>query len=302
MKRAGVPAGRRPLAPAAAARPDLDGDQGHRARGRHHDRRRSAAGVLAGRPRTRGGVRVGREGSLGRRLGEVARLRSVLLRGRARDRAAARRRRWRSRSRRRDARPTRRRCRSRSRRATRDGRYRDLLRPMLRVTSGNAPARESRRGRSRPAATKRRVVADARQPLAVSVSRTQAHGAAARAHDRAGSRGGVPLRAARRSPAAVRSPPRPAARGVRPPGARGEGRRTQHRAATAVAARSSALALGSVVRSICSSAASASSSRSAPRAEPSSTRCGTRSGRCLRAAARGCPAARAFRDCRRWSR
>ena len=68
--------------------PHRDGPEGHGARAARDRRRRSAAGVLADRPRPDRGVRVRREGSLGRRLGQVARLRPVLHRRRAGARAA----------------------------------------------------------------------------------------------------------------------------------------------------------------------------------------------------------------------
>ena len=60
---------------ADAARPDGDGDEGQRPRAACDRGRRSAAGVLADRPRTDGRVRLRREGSVGDRLGAVARLR-----------------------------------------------------------------------------------------------------------------------------------------------------------------------------------------------------------------------------------
>jgi len=81
---------RRLRARAEPARPDGDGAEGRRAAARGHDGRRSAAVVLAGGTGTQRRVCVGREGSMGERLGQVARLRAVLRGNRPRARASAR--------------------------------------------------------------------------------------------------------------------------------------------------------------------------------------------------------------------
>ena len=88
----------------SGAHAEAEGAHRHRAEGRRdgagRDRRgRSAAGVLADRSRTHRRVRVGREGSVGGRLGALARLRSVLRVGGASAAASAcaRRSRWKSR-------------------------------------------------------------------------------------------------------------------------------------------------------------------------------------------------------------
>ena len=121
---------------ARAARPHGDGDEGQRDRTARDRGGRSAARVLADRPRPHRRVRVGREGSLGERLAEVEGLRAVLRVGGARDRAAAAG--WPSAWTCRPARlrARRDRCRSRSSRAMPHGHYADRLKPSVTVQAG----------------------------------------------------------------------------------------------------------------------------------------------------------------------
>ena len=171
---AGVSRRRGPVARAAPAGPHRDGDQGHGARSARDRRRRSAAGVLADRARTHGGVRVGRQGSLGGRLGQVARLRAVLHGGRARARAPAAAGRSRSTSRRGRCTAARDRSRSRSRRGNRTAAIATCSTRRCRCgragpDGAGAPA--CRFGRSRPAATKRPW--SPTRPSRVTISRRQ---------------------------------------------------------------------------------------------------------------------------------
>ena len=147
-----------------------DGAQGLGARGARDRRRRSAAGVLAGRARADGGVRVGRQGSLGRRLG-----RSGAATGRSSPPSCTRssgsgRRPPRSRSRPDRFTARRDRSRSRSRRATPQGQYRDLLHPSVRVRAGDGATRDVAARQVAPGRYEATVVADAAQLLSVSVA------------------------------------------------------------------------------------------------------------------------------------
>ena len=155
---AGLPRRGESRAHAEAERAHRDRAEGRRDRAGRDRRGGSAAGVLADRPRPHRGVRLGRQGSLGGRLGALAGLRTVLRLGGPRAAAAARA----AGGARRHARPG-----ARRRRAiavaveARDanGQYRNLLSPAVQVRTATPPtargqlrhvARRHPPGRARP--------------------------------------------------------------------------------------------------------------------------------------------------------
>ena len=168
------------------------------------DRRRSAAGVLADRPRPDGGVRVGRQGSLGAPTGS-----SGAATGRSSPPSCARssgsgRPRPRSRSRRGRSTGTREPWPSRWRRGTRTGRHRDLLRPAAQVHAADGAPRDVALRQVAPGRYEAALVADA-SAAAHGQSCRRGRGVCRRHVPRraSGSRRRIPLPAARRSAAAL---------------------------------------------------------------------------------------------------